>query len=104
MPPRVLVVSEDPVGVVNRSVNISFIILEAVPLVMVDSIQWHYNYSTLLNNGDMSLIDNLIFTSDLLTLTLSDIQHSDQGVYSLTATNEAGTNTAQVFLEVQGNS
>lgn len=103
VPPRVLVVSEDLVGVVNRSVNISFLISEAFPLVMVDNIQWHFNYTTILNNGTMLSIDNRVFTPDLLTLTLSNIQHSDQGVYSLTATNEAGTNTAEVFLEVEGN-
>lgn len=103
VPPRVLVISRDPVGVVNRSVNITFLINDAFPLVKVDSIQWHFNYSSLLNNGSIPVTDDHVFTPDLLTLTITNIQHSDRGPYSLTATNEAGTSTAQVYLEVEGN-
>ena len=97
-----LVITEDPVGVVNRSVTLSFTIDQASPVVSVENIVWLFNDSTILNDGLQSLLDGHVFSSDLLNLTLTNVQHSDQGFYSLVATNEAGTNSSVIFLEVEG--
>ena len=82
---------------VNQSVTLTFSIVDASPQVILDNIQWMFN-DAVINN-----FTEHIFFPDLLSLTLTNVQHSDQGYYSLTATNEAGTNTTSVFLEVEGN-
>ena len=82
---------------VNQSVTLTFSIVDASPQVILDNIQWMFN-DAVINN-----FTEHIFSPDLLSLTLTNVQHSDQGYYSLTATNEAGTNTTSVFLEVEGN-
>ena len=102
VPPLVLVETEEPLGVVNRSVTISFTIEEASPVVSLQNIQWRFNDSISLNNGTQSVQLGHVFSSDLLSLTINNVQHIDQGFYSLTATNEAGTNFSEVFLEVEG--
>ena len=102
VPPRVLVVTQDPVGVVNRSVTLSFLIDEASPLVQLYNIQWLFNDTIVLNNGTQAISSNHIISPDGLSLTLTDIQHSDQGTYTVIATNEAGTNSSDIFLQVEG--
>ena len=102
VPPRVLINTDNPLGVVNQSVTLTFSIVDASPQVILDNIQWMFN-DTVINNFTEPLLLEHIFSPDLLSLTLTNVQHSDQGYYSLTATNEAGTNTASIFLEVEGN-
>ena len=102
VPPRVLIDTDNPLGVVNQSVTLTFSIVDASPQVILDNIQWMFN-DTVINNFTEPLLLEHIFSPDLLSLTLTNVQHSDQGYYSLTATNEAGTNTTSVFLEVEGN-
>ena len=103
VPPRVLAITEDPVGVVNRTVTLSFLIDQASPVVQVHNIKWQFDDTTVLNNGVQALLANHMFSADVLSLTLTNVQHSDQGVYSVTATNEAGFNSSEIFLEVEGN-
>ncbi len=94
--------TNNPVGVVNRSLTISFNIDQASPTVLLQNIEWHFNDSTVLNNGSQAILVDQMFSTDLLSLTLTNIQHSNQGYYSMTATNEAGTNRSEIFLQVEG--
>ena len=97
-----LIVTVDPVGVVNRSTTISFNIDQASPTVVLQNIEWRFNDNTILNNGSQAILVDQMFSSDLLSLTLTNIQNSNQGYYSLIATNEAGTDSSEIFLEVEG--
>lgn len=99
VPPIVVVMSVSPLGVVNQTVTLSFAIQNASPPVSLKHIKWTFN-NTVINEG--SIPSRFNFSSDLLSLTVSDLKHSDQGSYTLTAVNEAGTNSSAVFLEIQG--
>ena len=99
VPPVVVVISMSPLGVVNQTVTLSFAIQDASPPVSLKNIKWTFN-NTVINEG--STPSRFNFSSDLLSLTVSDLKHSDQGSYTLFAVNEAGTNSSAVFLEIEG--
>ena len=86
---------------VNNSAVIMFDITRDSPPVPLGNIRWLFN-NTPINNRSISLYDQYSFSSDLLTLTISNIQHSDEGNYTMVATNRAGTDSDTVFLEVEG--
>ena len=84
------------------SVNLSFTISNASPKVQPQSIHWTF---TSLGGGSydipMSQPGVYSFSDDRLTLTLSAVNGSHEGNYTLIATNEAGSDSASVFLEVE---
>ena len=94
--------------------TISFNISQASPPVRLTNIQWSFVH---VNNTQVTLEPTCVlpgancsderylrynFTSDLLTLTIYSIRVADYGQFSLTATNEAGTNTESYSVAVQG--
>ena len=98
----VLSLMEDPLlSIVNGTAVIVFSIAEDYPSVPLSNIKWMLN-NVLINNGLDPLYDQYSFSSDLLTLTISNVQHSDEGNYTMVATNRAGTDSDTVFLEVEG--
>ncbi len=42
------------------------------------------------------------FSLDKLTLTISDLNTGDEGTYTILASNQVGSSSATVFLDVQG--
>jgi hypothetical protein len=95
VPPTVVVITTSPLGVVDKSVTITFGIIDASPTVNASNIWWTFNGSIVANTSRHRL------SVDLLSLTINDLTHSDQGYYTLTATNEAGTNSSSVYLEIE---
>ena len=87
-------------GVVT-SVMLNFTIVDDFPKVQLQNIIWRFN-NTVLNNLTMPSDSRYSFSMDLLTLTISNLQHKDEGVYTVTATNEAGTNSTSINVEVEG--
>ena len=89
-------------GVVNNSVLLQFAISEDFPKVQISNIFWTFNGS-ILNNLTNTLTDlRYNFSGNLLNLTISLLQHRDEGVYTLTASNEAGTNSSSINLQIEG--
>ena len=88
-------------GVVNLSVTLNFTIVESFPLVRLQNIVWKFN-NTALNNLTTPSDSRYSFSNDLLSLTISNLQHIDEGVYTFTATNEAGTNSSSINVEIEG--
>ena len=91
-------------GVVYRNVTIVFTILRASPQVSLDNIKWTFTDT----NGDSRDITNttdgrLMYSDNLQQLTISNISMSDEGRYTLTATNPAGMGVGVVNLNVEGN-
>ena len=102
VPPRVLVVGDmTSLGVVNNSISLNFTIVDDFPVVQLQSIMWRFN-GTILNNLSIPSDPRYSFSEDLLALTISGLEHSDQGTYTLTATNEAGTNSSSINLQIEG--
>ena len=46
--------------------------------------------------------NHFMFSDDLLSLTIFNVQISDKGTYKISVTNEAGTREATITLDVYG--
>ena len=109
VPPTVQAGQERIVGVPERSVTLTFTISEASPEVQTENIQWTFRD---LNGSSFNIPTNLltanfsnlmgVFSSDRLSLTLSGLTNDFEGTYTMTATNEAGSDSATVELVLEG--
>ena len=94
--------SEYLVAVVNQSVVISFTVYDASP--EITNVVWTFvnssGYSGLLYPNSNS--QKYIFSSDLLSVTISFVELSDEGKYSVMVENPAGSSSAVVTVDVQG--
>ena len=113
--PSVQAVQGRVVGVPERSVTLSFTISDASPEVQTDNIQWTFRDlngssftipTNLPNNSLITTFSNVvgIFSSNRLSLTLSGLTNDFEGTYTMTATNEAGSDSAAVELVIEGRS
>ena len=91
------------------SVTLSFTISGAAPEVQTGNIQWTFrdlNGSSfnIPTNSNTTTFSNLmgVFSEDRLNLNLSDLNNDFEGMYTLTATNEAGSDSAVVELVIEG--
>ena len=78
-----------------------FAITRASPLVELTDIVWMHN-GTRLNITLLELQGRYNFSDDLQMLTISDVQVSDEGEFSLGASNPAGFDSATTNLTVYG--
>ena len=99
VPPLVenVTVNGAPLGVVSNSVTLAFQIFNASPVVQLANIVWDFNGAVLEN-----LAPRYSFSANRLALTIRDLAHRDEGLYTLTATNEAGVDSASLFLNIEG--
>ena len=56
----------------------------------------------MLNDSIISNSSHYVFSADHLSLTVINLQHSDEGYYTVLVANKAGVNKSTVFLEVNG--
>ena len=91
------------------SVNLTFTITDASPVVQPQNIQWTFtnvngNSFDISTNSTTITFSNLtgVFSGDRLSLTLSNINNSFEGIYTITATNAAGSDSAVVELVIEG--
>ena len=87
------------IGLLNEPVTLQFSIMGDSPLVLVESIRWTFK--------DIELVEDIggriMFSENRLSLTITNLNLSDEGVYTLTATNPAGSSSESIFLDVEGN-
>ena len=104
VPPSVLVVSADESQKTPEkgdTVVLRFAITRASPLVELMDIVWMHN-GTRLNITFLELQGRYNFSDDLQMLTISDVQVSDEGEFTLGASNPAGFDSATTDLTVYG--
>ena len=109
-PPTVTPLSSEVIGVVNRDgsfsdITLGFFITGDVPEVTMEDITWMYAPTN--SSGKVPLTANnskFTFTSDRLSVTVSNLILSDDGMFTLTATNDAGIALATVRLTIHGQS
>ena len=103
-------VQERIAGIQEMSVTVSFVILDASPEVQTDNICWTF---TDLNGNSFNIpTDNMmtnfstdltgVFSSDRLNLTLSGLSYAFEGTYAMMATNEAGSDSSEAVLIIEG--
>ena len=91
------------------SVTLAFTISDASPEVQTENIQWtfrdlngnSFNIPTGSNVANFSKLTGM-FSGDRLSLTLSGLNNSFEGTYTMTATNEAGSDFAIVEMVIEG--
>ena len=95
-------------------VTLSFTITDALPAVMTSQIRWIYSssFSTtptanssnvdITNLITLNSVSQLSFTSDLLSLTISNTTATDDGRYFLVATTMAGSAFSYIDIISEG--
>lgn len=90
------------VGVQLRDIAMTFNVSRDLPSVEVENIRWYFTQQGTNIRKEITQTDpRYTFTSDRLTLTITQLSLNDSGVYSVNATNIVGTGTANVVLDVQ---
>lgn len=88
------------VGLLGQSLTLSFNIIRDIPAVTATDIQWMLRHS----NGTevaIPLDDRGTFSSDRRSLTITPVDHPDEGLYVFMASNAAGSATGSIFVDVQ---
>ena len=99
--------SETIAGVEESDVILSFQANCAVFILSVESFQWLFSKMDLTANGSsLEIADNSStrykFSSDMLSLTISNLSTADAGYYTLTLTTSMTVLQATIHLVVQG--
>ena len=91
------------VGVEDQDATLRFNVTNDIPKVVAADVTWTITFA----NGSMQVLASdsdirYMFSVDMLILTIDFLQASDEGSYTLMASNAAGTDSASIFLDVQG--
>ena len=105
--PPVLSTKQELYHLRNSTTIIKFTLNRRVfPPVQLKNIQWTFtafpNVSRTLNTSCLECNPRYNFTDDLLSLTISNLQVSDNGSFRLQVSNEAGVDSAVHNLTVFG--
>ena len=88
------------IGVRGRNITLNFSVIEDEPKVPPEFITW--SLSSVEGMREITSGDKrFIFSEDKLSLFITNLSLSDEGNYTLSATNIIGTGSAQVFLDVE---
>lgn len=90
------------IAIEHESIQISFDILNAHPLVEASGITWRFNDVTALNDLTTLHGATLSFSSDKRTLTISNVTYGIQGQYFFSAFNGAGRGSNLLTVNVEG--
>jgi len=111
VPPVVLYVAEEVTGLEGNSATLQFSVARASPPVQPSGIRWFFQPTGTNNSVDItqrnSLPDgssSLAYSSDRLSLTVGQITQQADGLFTLSATNPAGTASNSTYLIVEGKS
>ena len=105
VPPKIKPV----LGIVQKVVRFGdqaflvFEILEAIPPVSTENITWYFtgiSGRTILSCSNHS--ERYSFSSNCLTLTISNVTASDGGLYEVFASTRAGNGSGKIILKVSG--
>ena len=105
VPPKIKPV----LGIVQKVVRFGdqaflvFEILEAIPPVSTENITWYFtgiSGRTILSCSNHS--ERYNFSSNCLTLTISNVTASDGGLYEVFASTRAGNGSGKIILKVSG--
>ena len=100
-----LAVESPVIGEEDQSATLSFTVSNDIPEVTSDGLEWYFTPVGGSRQPITSASDSrYTFTADLLSLTINPLVVADEGNYTLEATNVAGTDSADIFLDVEGNS
>ena len=103
VPPTIRFPSGSPVlGIVYNDIILTFVIDNASPSVKPSNVIWKFRSDSSQLTITLSTGSRYSFSDDRLSLTITDLTHDDQGQYTITATNEAGTDQYFITLDIEG--
>lgn len=73
-------------------------ISNASPSVIPSNIQWYFNSGLINDTQD----DGYEFSNDRKSLTITELTHSHEGLYTVVVSNEAGSDTGDIVLQIEG--
>ena len=86
----------------GTNVVLRFEIQNAIPAVQPNGIVWTYNGGTILNSQSQLNGASLSFSSNYLTLTISNINCNSGGRFGFSASNVAGSDSSYIDLYLIG--
>lgn len=86
----------------GNSVTVQFQIINANPSVTTSQIQWYFNNTLAIKYQTNIFGSILVFSSDLRSLTISNINYNIAGRISVTAQNIVGSSSNYVDLIIEG--
>lgn len=113
VPPTVTPRNERPIGVETRDgspseIIIGFSITRDFPPVVLDDITWTYTRRDSTEQEDVAILASnstkYTLSSNLRSLTITNLNFSDAGYFNLTASNEAGVGIGRLQLIIHGKS
>ena len=100
VPPNVTT-TQEPYHERNATITVQFTIQGAFPPVELENIQWSFQ-NAILNTSCPECNPRYNFSDDLLSLTIFNLQVSDNGSFTLRASNPAGVHQAEHNVTVYG--
>ena len=83
------------IALIGSNLTLSFFITNASPSVTINNIYWTVNGSTFAPS------DRFIFSGDLLSVIIVDVELYDEGYYTITVSNPAGIDSATIIVDVE---
>ena len=109
MPPLVVRESSSVIGVEGNSTVLRFTVINAFPPVTIDNVRWLLNRegnttditnNTMVDNNTLTFESNS--TTQMYSLTISNIQPNYTSRFILTVSNPAGVDSNLINLIVEG--
>ena len=109
VPPLVVPESRSVIGVEGNSTVLRFNVINAFPPVTIDNVRWllsregivrDITNSTMVDNNTLTFESNS--TTQMYSLTISNIQENYTSMFNLTVSNPAGTDSNFIILLVEG--
>ena len=103
--PPIVIPTTTPSAIIHKlsgtSATLGFAIDGASPVVQISDIVWSLekddgSVQTFATNG----MGRHNFSSDLLSLTIDPLEEADEGKYTLTASNGAGSGHSSIYLNI----
>ena len=102
VPANVTPITPSPVvGVEGSSVLVKFNITQADPLVKVENIRWQFSFLGTDIDITESSSGHYQLSDDRRSLTINQLTTQQGGVYTMFATNEAGTRLNQIMVVIE---
>ncbi len=96
--------NETVIGVQLRDVQMTFNVSRDLPLVVMEDIRWFFTQQGTNTRKEILSEDqpnHYAFTNNRLTLTITLLNLTDSGTYTVEASNIVGTGNATTILNVQ---
>ena len=111
VPPVVMPESSPVIGVEENSTVLRFFVINAFPPVTIDNVRWlltrdrvvtDITNNTMVDNNTLTFENESNSTTQIYSLTISNIQPNYSSEFNLTVSNPAGVDTNYIDLIIEG--